>query len=299
MGTPEYPKYHRQRYILAMLDLADKSLSKMDLQKLLFLAQHETSAKHYDFVPYQYGCYSFQAAADIERLESLGWLDIKKKTVSLKHPMHWGSLIENEGRELWQLMARYKDIRGRDLVKTVYDRFPFYAVNSLIVDSVAADETKEKIKQIKTEVATAQPTLFTIGYEGLSFEAYVNKLIKRGVRLLCDVRKNPLSRKFGFSKSSLSILLPKLGIEYVHVPELGIVSDKRRQLNTERDYRLLFDEYESELPKKTKHLSGVIELLNEHGQVALTCFERHHRSCHRHCVSGYLERGGGINVVHL
>ncbi|WP_200885350.1 DUF488 family protein [Jejuia pallidilutea] len=46
-------------------------------------------------------------------------------------------------------------------------------------------------------------TLFTIGYEGISLEHYLNKLIRNNIKLLCDVRKNALSMKYGFSKSQL------------------------------------------------------------------------------------------------
>ena len=47
------------------------------------------------------------------------------------------------------------------------------------------------------------------------------------IGLLCDVRKNPLSRKFGFSKKKLKHITETVGIKYVHIPELGIESDKR------------------------------------------------------------------------
>jgi uncharacterized protein YwgA len=48
----------------------------MDFQKLLFLAHQEAGFSYYDFVPYYYGCYSFQAASDLETLKSLGWIEI-------------------------------------------------------------------------------------------------------------------------------------------------------------------------------------------------------------------------------
>ena len=63
-------------------------------------------------------------------------------------------------------------------------------------------------------------------------EAFINNLIQNDIRLLCDVRKNPLSRKFGFSKGKLSHILDTIGIKYVHIPDLGIESDKRRSLDT-------------------------------------------------------------------
>jgi len=89
----------------------------------------------------------------------------------------------------------------------------------------------------------------------------VNNLIKNDVRLLCDVRKNPLSRKFGFSKGNLSILLPKLGIKYMHIPELGIVSKNRKTLAITEDYKVLFRQYTKTLLEKEPYLLQVQNLL--------------------------------------
>ena len=35
-----------------------------------------------------------------------------------------------------------------------------------------------------------------------------------------------------------------IGIKYIHIPDLGIDSDKRQELNTMSDYNKLFEEYE-------------------------------------------------------
>lgn len=69
--------------------------------------------------------------------------------------------------------------------------------------------------------------------------------------MLCDVRRNPWSRKYGFSKSTLSNACEGVGIRYEHLPELGIVSDARRNLETQADYDALFAHYERyDLPKQ-------------------------------------------------
>jgi uncharacterized protein (DUF488 family) len=62
-----------------------------------------------------------------------------------------------------------------------------------------------------------RPGLLTIGYEGKSLETYLNQLIKAGVTLLCDVRRNAVSRKYGFSKSTLSEARMRVGIDYEHL----------------------------------------------------------------------------------
>lgn len=119
------------------------------------------------------------------------------------------------------------------------------------------------------------------------------------VRLLCDVRKNPLSRKFGFSKGILGRLLPKLGIQYLHIPELGVQSELRKELNTPDDYLRLFNVYRETLPQKEESLRLLETLFEQHERIALTCFEKEPHSCHRHCISDYLANKNNIRIVHI
>ncbi len=133
--------------------------------------------------------------------------------------------------------------------------------------------------------------LFTIGYEGDSIDGYLNRLIRNNVHLLCDVRKNPLSRKTGFSKRQLAGYCEKVGIAYRHLPELGIPGSRRRELNSREDYDALFEEYEREdLPLAGNAIEELGRLLKEHKRIALTCFEKDHECCHRHCVAEAMER---------
>ena len=54
-----------------------------------------------------------------------------------------------------------------------------------------------------------------------SYEAFFICLLRAGITLLCDVRRNPVSRKWGFSKRMLLAGCDRLGIEYRHLPDLG------------------------------------------------------------------------------
>jgi len=147
----------------------------------------------------------------------------------------------------------------------------------------------DKISELRKKYTKHETGLFTIGYEGITFEEYINTLIKNDIRVLCDVRNNPLSRKFGFSKSTLAAVLPKIGIQYVHIPQLGIESTKRQDLETEVDYRILFEQYRKTLPDKKVSVDMVISLLETQKRVALTCFEKEPSCCHRHTLSLYIQ----------
>ena len=142
--------------------------------------------------------------------------------------------------------------------------------------------------------------LYTIGYEGITLDQYLDKLVEAEVELLCDVRRNPISRKPGFSKRRLEEALAGQGIAYMHLPELGIASAQRRNLRTSSDYAKLFASYARELGKQQELLARIMDSFSRYRAIALTCFERDHRSCHRHCVSDLLAKENGrLTVRHL
>lgn len=279
MKTIELPKFNRQKFLLVLLEQLDV-ISAIDFQHLIFLShQEEKNLSYYDFVLYGKNWISFQAAADLDVLKEKGWILIDNNNISLQEKLNLGQSIKKEDRLLinrW--VYKYKNVRGDSLTQ--------------LIDELNKNSLIQKNNEQSSE-------LFTIGYEGSSLEEYLNKLIKNNVQVLYDVRKNPLSRKFGFSKSILSELLPQFNIEYRHLPELGIVSEKRQDLSTELDYLKLFAEYEKYLPEKTLYLQELAHTLEEGKSIALTCFEKKHNFCHRHCVSNYLTKHYDVGVVHL
>ncbi len=295
---PKTPKYYRQRFLLVLLERSGGRLSKMDFQKLLFLSQKEAAFSYYDFVPYHFGCYSFQAQSDIELLDSWGWLEESPTSINLlAKPL--GCVNSHESAAIDEFTEQFKGYRGLKLLTYIYERYPYYATRSKIAAEMMGEESYKKVQAEMGRLKGHVNVMYTIGYEGLSFEGYVNQLLRHDVRLLCDVRHNPLSRKFGFSKGVLSRLLPKLGIHYVHVPDLGIRSEMRRELNAPDDYDRLFSVYRKMLPEKENSLRLLEDLFVEHQRIALTCFEKEASCCHRHCVSDFLAKERGIRVRHL
>ena len=130
--------------------------------------------------------------------------------------------------------------------------------------------------------------LWSIGYEGRTPEGFLDLLRGAGVTLVCDVRRTPISRKRGFSKGSLRRALEEAGLRYEHLPELGIASERRKNLTPAAKKRL-FDEYERvDLPKLAKPLARIAAWVKEGERVALLCFERDPADCHRSRVSDAL-----------
>jgi len=291
--------FDRQRVLLELLDALNEPVGSTDFQKLLFLYTREGEpTPSYEFVPYHFGCFSFTSCADKRRLIDQGLLD---------EDIMWkltekGRRIARSGERSPLLMARfakqYKKLRGDALVADVYQRYPYFATRSEIVEKVLPKK-EDRVRVEAARPVKQTPGLVTLGYESKTLEAYLNQLLRYGGTLLCDVRRNPLSRKYGFSKNTLSHACEGVGIRYEHLPELGIPSDKRQDLETQTDYDKLFATYERQtLPKQTKTLIKIASWIKEEGQrVALTCFELLPHQCHRHCVSDALQKTFGPKLA--
>jgi hypothetical protein len=175
---------------------------------------------------------------------------------------------------------QYGNLNKDELIALTYRQYPFFAINSTIASSVLTNEELNKVKNQKPSKNTT--VLFTIGYEGISLEQYINKLIVNDIKVLCDVRKNSYSMKYGFSKSQLKKACEGVGIEFVHFPEVGIESDKREELNSQSDYDKLFDYYKSDvLARETIKQLEILSILKSKKRIALTCFEANINQCHR------------------
>jgi len=194
----------------------------------------------------------------------------------------------------------YGQMSSRALIKHTYLNFPFYAINSTIANEILPGDL---YKRVENEVPSdTEQAMFTIGYEGISLEKYLQKLIKNNVKLLVDVRKNALSMKFGFSKSLLKRYCNSLDIEYIHIPEVGIVSEKRKQLESQEDYDNLFIEYgKTTLQDTTEAQRQIFDLIKKYRRIALTCFEAEPCRCHRSHLAKSITQLPQFNypVIHL
>jgi len=124
--------------------------------------------------------------------------------------------------------------------------------------------------------------LYSLGYEGRSLDEYLRILLDAGVRRLCDVRRNAFSHKKGFSKGPLGRACEAAGIAYEHRPDLGIAAAERRAVKTEADRTAMFERYARKtLPQQRAALDAIAARLRAGERVALTCFERDQKDCHR------------------
>ena len=251
-----------------------ESISRIKLVKIMFLLSQEY--KQYDFLPYQYGPFSFQMYHDLSKLDHGGYVNQKEETVSPsgKKSKMPGFFIKNKIDVFAQQLGKMTDT---ELLDRIYDDYPEYSIFS---------KYKKKMVYVRDEKG-----IVTIGYEGKSIDRFIHELIDNKIQVLVDVRKNAFSRKFGFSKSRLSDYPTRVGIEYEHIPELGIVSSKRKDLSTKEDYRMLFREYSEILGSKRDYLDRIKDLGKEK-KVAMMCFEKNVNQCHRGVIAERLREEG-------
>jgi uncharacterized protein (DUF488 family) len=296
--------YARQKTLLALLNAFGGSLNRLDFQKLLFIfCQEQGPAPSYEFVPYRYGGFSFTSYADMRRLIGQGLLANEEHLWKLTQAGQRAAAVAPTVRQKLTAFARQHDkLRGDALVAEAYRRYPYYAIRSEMAESLFRKDEHSMAAVVAARPPRGRAGISTIGYEGRSLESYLNCLIVTGVSLLCDVRRNPMSRKYGFSRTTLIQACEGVGIRYEHLPELGIASAERRGLNSKAAYEQLFRTYRREtLPSQQVALTKIRDWVGDGERVALTCFEAHAQQCHRHCVAEALkeQHGDAFAPVHL
>ena len=293
--------FYRRKIILALLQLFEGQLEKIRLQKLLFLFTLKQSKPEYDFVPYRYGCYSFSANADLTTMAAKGILEeTKNHFIKLDATNYLKQVKADDLRWLHQVKTEFGKMSSNTLMKHTYVNYPFYATKSEMAADILTLTELQKVEVSKPK--GDETVLFTIGYEGISLEEYLARLLKKDVKVLVDVRNNPLSMKYGFSKTQLKKYCESLGIRYVHIPEVGIKSEQRQSLNNQADYDKLFAVYRKQnLAKTVSTQTQILNLLKENRRIALTCFEANICQCHRKYLAEAIETLSGFEykVEHI
>ena len=135
------------------------------------------------------------------------------------------------------------------------------------------------------------PTIYTIGYEQATQAAVIDALRDAGVELLADIRFLPLSRRRGFSKSSLKAAAEEAGIMYRHFKQLGTPAEGREAARR-GDHAGLARVYagQLELPEAMVQMGELREIAQDK-RVALLCYERDAAECHRSLLFDALFEG--------
>ena len=278
----------RQRCLLYMIERAGRPVTRLELTKWAFLLRRETPAgggtTFYDFVPYRLGPFSFTLFREADGLVRDGYL---REASAGKA---WERVADVEGdnvrlpcevqSDAARIVDRFVDRDAGELLDYVYERFPWYTVNS-------------SIRRL-TAPRVAEQAVYTVGYQQWSVDRLLDEVMLAGISRIIDVRSNPVARRYGFHKSTLRRLLAKLDIEYEHHPSVGIPSAWRRGLETPAQFMTLFRRYEAErLPNAEDSVIRISEKMMETSSVLL-CSEHHPIDCHRSRLAAVVQKHTGL-----
>ncbi|MFM7335040.1 MAG: DUF488 family protein [Tabrizicola sp.] len=140
--------------------------------------------------------------------------------------------------------------------------------------------------------------LFTFGYEGLTIEAFIERLIQARVDLISDVRELPLSRKKGFSKTAFREALAAADIAYEHRPALGCPKPVRDRYKSDGDWQVYTRGFLAHLGTQRAEIANLAKTAQKQ-TVCLVCFEADFGSCHRTYVARAALQAGAPAVQHL
>lgn len=269
--------YYRQKFLLGFIQKFDNYLLNTNCQKLLFLYCKINEINYYDFFPYKYGGFSNVLYKDKRDLIEAGFLE-RSDSFSIKTKENFFiNLKKSDIYLIRNLKAKYESYSRDELIDESYKLFPYYAVRSEISNNYTEQEKNKICNDLKNE-----KIIFSTGYEGKTIDRLLDELTLNNISVLIDVRRNPVSRKFGFSHKKLASFLNAINIDYIGMPNLGIEGSRRKALNSDADYANLFEYYkESVLDKEVRSINELSTLIKNYKRVAIMCFEKDYNKCHR------------------
>jgi uncharacterized protein (DUF488 family) len=143
-------------------------------------------------------------------------------------------------------------------------------------------------------------SLFTIGYEQAKPDAVLGELRRAKVDLLVDTRAVAASRRPGFSKRQLAAALDEAGIAYLHLQKLGTPTEGRQAARS-GDIDTLWRVYDKHIktPQAQDALDELVALIKSGKRIALLCYERDPKHCHRSRVAALVKKRARVTVEDL
>jgi len=217
----------------------------------------------YHFFAYKQGPFSHLCFDDLRKLRDNKLIDEEETTITNAGKIALNKMEREHNQTIKTMLKSFQN--EKKITDYVYQKYPEYTVKSELIE--------QKPKK-------AEPGFFTIGYEKKDIDQFLNSLVSNNIELLIDIRRNPFSMNFIYIKDALMKKLKDVDIDYLHIPELGIESEKRKNLNSKADYEELFAKYQQVLPLKEVYINRIIEL-GTTKRIALLCFEADCNFCHR------------------
>lgn len=144
------------------------------------------------------------------------------------------------------------------------------------------------------------PQLWSLGHSNLELAQFLELLRAHALERIVDVRRYPASRRLPhFARDALALALPRAGVHYVHLAELG----GHREARPDSVHTALppgpFRGYAEHMATAGFRgaLAHLVELVRER-RTAMMCAEARFGDCHRSLLCDRLV-ADGCTVVHV
>lgn len=293
----------RRKILYNMISFLDRPTS-FRIQKSLFIYSNiNKDNPPYAFFPNKRGCYSVCLKDDYHVLCNNSCLErdelSEEYRIAESANADLFSLPEDKVNQIKSIANFCNQKTDEELIQYTYKTKPFYSCRSEVLYLMKDDEEfQKKLNGITNKMANRKHAIYTIGYEAASIDKLLRTLIYYNIKTLVDVRKNAFSMRMEFSKERLIEACKEAGIEYVHCPEVGIVTEKRKELLPEGKEDELFEWYkENVLPQHYDFINKAYTIF-ENGSLCFFCYEKDARDCHRSRLADFcLENQSGFNEI--
>jgi uncharacterized protein (DUF488 family) len=142
---------------------------------------------------------------------------------------------------------------------------------------------------------------YTLGYQGIYLDTFIEALRSENIGTLLDVRAVPWSRREEFSKRNLEASLVKAGINYIHLEKAGNPAAKRPETKIHEKVYANYRAYVDANPNVLEEVLIQIRIARDSGKPAcLMCKESDPQHCHRSSlVQALAEKEPALDPVHL
>jgi uncharacterized protein (DUF488 family) len=154
-------------------------------------------------------------------------------------------------------------------------------------------------RKTRSKSARSRP-LYTIGYEQAKPAAVLGELERAKIEVVVDTRAVAASRRPGFSKRQLAASLNEAGIDYIHLQKLGTPAEGRAAARS-GDTDLLWRIYDKHIKTREAQaeLDDLIALIKTGKRIALLCYCRDPKTCHRSRVAANVKKRTRVKVDDL
>lgn len=272
----------RRKLLLSLFAQSEIPITIERANLLLALLVEGEAKPSFSFIPTTAGPYSIDMLHDLRAFEKAGEVTLKEGSIHFQEervdPVSY-ALDEEMQEVLTESLARYGSSSDRALLDAILQQRPYYGIRT--------ERTDAAIEAARKRIKAAQRGLYTLGYEGLSIDEFINHLITANIEEVVDVREFAFSRRSEFAKTNLEEALGVAKITYIGMPEVGIPTKARKEILEHKSKEELLAYYEEEILPTTAFSAAHVAALVAQYNIALICHEEDPGQCHRSRFSAF------------